>query len=890
MADKKKTVNNPEDERDESKVGNVPDSADDKGVDETLGTTTPEDEEIVKVGGLQAHKAEDGVEELTVENVMEDSFLRYSMSVLIDRALPDVRDGLKPVNRRILYAMNKNGWKAPHATVKSARIVGEVMGKYHPHGDSSIYDSMVNLAQPWKMRYTLVEGQGNFGSMDGDEAAASRYTEARMDKVGAELLTDIEKNTVDFRDNFDGTEQEPVVLPAALPNILLNGQMGIAVGMATNIPPHNLGEVVDATIAQIDNPEITLEELMKHVKGPDFPTGAEVYGGAPMKQAYATGRGSVTIRAVANIEEKKNGRFNIVITEVPYGMSKEAFVDKVRELVMAKKLDHIADARDESARGKVRVVVELKKDAFPKKILNQLYKLTGLQTSFHYNVLALVDGIQPKVMGLKEILAEFIKHRQKVVRRRTEFDLQKAKERAHILEGLKIALDHIDEVIKTIRESYDDADKRLMERFGLSEVQAAAILAMQLRRLQGLERDKIENELNELHELIKKLEAILASEQAILDVIKEELLAMKEKYGDPRRSKIFNHELGKFAEEDLIPDEESVVLLTAQGYVKRVLQNDFKKQNRGGKGRRGMTTKEEDVIDTIILANSHDYLLFFTNQGRIFRIKAYEIPQSSLVAKGTASVNLLSLHPEEKITSVIKSGSDAGDDGYLFMATTKGTIKKTSLKDYANIRTNGLITIKLDDGDELRWVRATTGENEIIISTSAGQAVRFNEKEVRPMGRAARGVRGVRLRPNDTVVGMDVVSDPENQKLIVISTKGYGKMTAAMNFPPHKRGGVGVKVAAITSKTGPIAAVHTLDPEAKEIIMMSTEGQAIRVAVKDIPTLGRATQGVRVMRLNDGDAVASIGILPKEEEEEEAAEAPAEKPAKAEKAEKPAKK
>ena len=883
MADKKKTVNNPEDERDESKVGNVPDSADDKGVDETLGATAPEEEEVVKVGGLQAHKAEDGVEELTVENVMEDSFLRYSMSVLIDRALPDVRDGLKPVNRRILYAMNKNGWKAPHATVKSARIVGEVMGKYHPHGDSSIYDSMVNLAQPWKMRYTLVEGQGNFGSMDGDEAAASRYTEARMDKVGAELLADIEKNTVDFRDNFDGTEQEPVVLPAAVPNILLNGQMGIAVGMATNIPPHNLGEVVDATIAQIDNPEITLEELMKHVKGPDFPTGAEVYGGAPMKQAYETGRGSVTIRAVANIEEKKNGRYAIVITEVPYGMSKEAFVDKVRELVLAKKLDHIADARDESARGKIRVVVELKKDAFPKKILNQLYKLTGLQTSFHYNVLALVDGIQPKVMGLKEILAEFIKHRQKVIRRRTEFDLNKAKERAHILEGLKIALDHIDEVIKTIRESYDDADKRLMERFGLSEVQAAAILAMQLRRLQGLERDKIENELKELHELIAKLEAILASEQAILDVIKEELLAMKEKYGDPRRSKIINHELGKFAEEDLIPDEESVVLLTAQGYVKRVLQNDFKKQNRGGKGRRGMTTKEEDVIDTIILANSHDYLLFFTNQGRIFRIKAYEIPQSSLVAKGTASVNLLSLHPEEKITSVIKQGTEAGEDGFLFMATTKGTIKKTALKDYANIRTNGLITIKLDDGDELRWVRGTTGENDIIISTSAGQAVRFNEKDVRPMGRAARGVRGVRLRPNDTVVGMDVVSDPENQKLIVISTKGYGKMTAATNFPPHKRGGVGVKVAAITSKTGPIAAVHTLDPEAEEVIMMSTGGQAIRVAVKDIPTLGRATQGVRVMRLNDGDAVASIGILPKEEPEEEEPKADAKAPVKAEK-------
>lgn len=872
MAEKKNINETPEEnEQDKSKVGGVPDAADNKGVDETLGDYAVEaetTEEDVKVGGLTAHRSEDGVEELTVENVMEDSFLRYSMSVLIDRALPDVRDGLKPVNRRILYAMNKNGWKAPHATVKSARIVGEVMGKYHPHGDSSIYESMVNLAQPWKMRYTLVEGQGNFGSMDGDEAAASRYTEARMDKVGAELLSDIDKNTVDFRDNFDGTEQEPVVLPAAVPNILLNGQMGIAVGMATNIPPHNLSEVVDATVAQIDNPDITLEELMKYVKGPDFPTGAEVYGGAPMKQAYATGRGSVTIRAVANIEERKNGRFNIVITEVPYGMSKEGFIEKVRDLVLAKKLDHIADARDESARGKIRVVVELKKDAFPKKILNQLYKLTGLQTTFHYNVLALVDGIQPKVMGLKEILAEFIKHRQKVIRRRTEFDLNKAKERAHILEGLKIALDHIDEVIKTIRESYDDADKRLMERFGLSEVQAAAILAMQLRRLQGLERDKIENELKELHELIAKLEAILASEAAILNVVKEELLAMKEKYGDKRRSKIFNHELGKFAEEDLIPDEDSVVLLTAQGYVKRVLQNDFKKQNRGGKGRRGMTTKEEDVIDTIITASSHDYLLFFTNQGRIFRIKAYEIPQSSLVAKGTASVNLLNLHPEEKITAVIKQGNEVSEEnGYLFMATTKGTIKKTSLKDYANIRTNGLITIKLDEGDELCWVRATTGENDVIISTSAGQAVRFNEKDVRPMGRAARGVRGVRLRPNDTVVGMDVVSDPKTQKLIVISTKGYGKMTAATNFPPHKRGGVGVKVAAVTAKTGPIAAVHTLDPEAKEIIMMSTGGQAIRVAVKDIPTLGRATQGVRVMRMNEGDTVASIGIIPKEEEE-----------------------
>ena len=837
-----------------------------------------EEMEDAHLGGLTAHRAVDGVEELTVENVMEDSFLRYSMSVIIDRALPDVRDGLKPVHRRILYAMYKNGWRAPHATVKSARIVGEVMGKYHPHGDSSIYDAMVNLAQPWKMRYTLVEGQGNFGSMDGDDPAASRYTEARMDKVGAELLADIEKETVDFRDNFDGTEKEPVVLPAALPNILLNGQMGIAVGMATNIPPHNLGEVVDATVALIENPEASLEDLMKHVKGPDFPTGAEVYGGAPMKQAYATGKGSVTIRAVANIEERKNGRFNIVITEVPYGMSKEGFIEKVRQLVLDKKLTHIADARDESARGKIRVVVELKKDAYPKKILNQLYKMTDLQTNFHYNVLALVNGIQPRIMGLKEILVEFIKHRQKVIRRRTEFDLRRAKERAHILEGLKIALDNIDEVIKTIRESYDDADKRLMERFGLSEIQAAAILAMQLRRLQGLERDKIEAELQELMALIAKYEEILADEAKILNVVKEELLAMKEKYGDKRRSKIFNHELGKFSEEELIPEEESVILLTAENYIKRVSQTDFRRQNRGGKGKRGMTTKEEDVISQILTTNSHDYLYIFTSQGRMFKMKAYEVPQASLTAKGTAAVNLLNMHPDEKITEIIKYNednrqsddkSDDEADEYLFMATKNGTIKKTAMKNYANVRSNGLITIKLDPGDELKWVKPTTGKNDIIISTSAGQAIRFNEADVRAMGRSAMGVRGMRLRPKDEVVGMDIVTDPK-QKLIAVSANGYGKSTLVANFPTHKRGGVGIKVAAVTAKTGPIVAVHTLDPEASEVIMMSSNGQAIRVAVKDIPTLGRATQGVRIMRMAEGDTVASIGIvLPEEKDEEE---------------------
>ncbi|MBQ3468092.1 DNA gyrase subunit A [Candidatus Saccharibacteria bacterium] len=808
----------------------------------------------------------DGIEEKAVEKTMEDYFLRYSMSVIIDRALPDVRDGLKPVNRRILFAMNKNGWKAPHPTVKSAKIVGEVMGNYHPHGDSSIYDAMVNLAQPWKMRYTLVEGQGNFGSADGDEPAASRYTEARLDKMGAELLSDIDKETVDFRDNFDGTEKEPVVLPAAVPNILLNGQMGIAVGMATNIPPHNLGELVDATVAQIDNPDITLDELMKYVKGPDFPTGAEVYGGAPMKQAYATGKGSVTIRAVTNIEERKGGRYNIVVTEMPYGVSKEAFMKKVGELANEKKIDHIAEVRNESARGVVRVVVELKKDAFPKKILNQLYKLTGLQTSFHYNMLALVDGIQPRILGLKEILGEFIKHRRIVIRRRTEFELRKAKERAHILEGLKIALDNIDEVIKTIRESYDDADKRLMAKFGLSEIQAAAILAMQLRRLQGLERDKIEEELKELHELIKKLEAILADEKEILRVVKEELLAMKEKYDDPRRSKIINHEVGKFSEEELIPEEESVILLTSENYMKRVPQADFRRQNRGGKGKIGMRTKEEDVISQIVTANSHDFLLFFTSAGRIFRLKAYEVPAATLASKGTAAVNMLNLHPDEKITAIIKQGSELGPDGYLFMATKKGTIKKTSIADYENIRTNGLITIKLDAGDELKWVKGTTGKNDIVISTSAGQAIRFNEAEVRPMGRAARGVRGMRLRPKDEVVGMDIVTDPD-QKLIAISANGYGKATLVSNFPAHKRGGVGIKVAAVTAKTGSIVAVHTLDPKAKEVIMMSTKGQAIKVATADIPTLGRATQGVRIMKLAEGDTVASIGIVLPDEEE-----------------------
>ncbi len=804
------------------------------------------------------------VEKRTVEDVMEDSFLRYSMSVIIDRALPDVRDGLKPVHRRILYSMGEQNLRPGSKFSKSARIVGDVMGKYHPHGDSSIYDSMVRLAQDWVMRYKLVDGQGNFGSMDGDPAAASRYTEARLGRAGNELLTDLDKDTVDFRDNYDGSEREPTVLPAKLPNILLNGQIGIAVGMATSIPPHNLGELVDATIHLIDNPDATVDDLLVHVKGPDFPTGAIVYGGTPMKLAYQTGRGSVTIRAVTNIEETKKGRSQIIVTEMPFGVNKATLIEKIAELHKDKKIV-ISDLRDESARGKVRVVIELRKDSYPKKILNQLFKMTALQTSFHYNMLALIDGIQPRILGLQEILSEFIKHRQVVVRRRTMFELKAAKARAHILEGYKIALDHIDEVIKLIRASKtsEEAQAGLMDTFKLSEIQAQAILAMQLRRLTGLERDKIENELAELLALIAKLEAILADEAEILRIVKTELLEMKEKYGDERRSLMINSELGKFSDEELIPEEESVILLTTENYIKRTLVSEYRRQHRGGKGKRGMTTKELDVIDQLIPASTHDYLLFFTNKGRIFRLKAYEVPAASLAAKGVAAVNLLQLQPEERITSIIRHEKDASDDGYLFMATIKGTIKKTPLKDYANIRTNGLIAIKLDEGDELRWIQKTTGENDVIVSTSAGQAIRFSEKDARPMGRSARGVRGVRLRPNDQVVGMDIVAD-DKRSLLVISENGYGKATKVANFPAHKRGGVGIKAAVVTAKTGPIIAVRTLEQDASEVLLISNKGQAIRVGLKDIPTLGRTTQGVRIMRMSEGDKVSSLGLMPEQ--------------------------
>lgn len=808
------------------------------------------------------------VELKTVEDVMEWSYLRYSMSVIIDRALPDVRDGLKPIHRRILYAMERNGWRPGTKFTKSANIVGEVMGKYHPHGDSAIYDAMVRLAQDWVMRAPLVEGQGNFGSMDGDPPAAHRYTEARMSRAGAALLTDLDKETVDFRDNYDGTQKEPVVLPAMLPNLLLNGQVGIAVGMATNIPTHNLGELCDAITYLIDNgaDNTTIDDLLKFVKGPDFPTGGIVYAGPAMKQAYLTGRGSVVIRAVTNIEETKRGRSQIIVSEVPYGVNKETLMKKIADLVKEKKIVGIQALRDESARGKVRMVVELKKDACAGKILNQLFKWTSLQTSFHYNMLALVDGIQPRILGLEDILNEYLKHRRLVVRRRTEYELKKAEERAHILAGLKIALDNIDEVIHLIRSSkdYETAKTGLMERFQLSEVQAQAILAMQLRKLTGLDRQAIENELAELLAKIAEYRAILADEQKILDIIKSELAEMKEKLGDARRTKIINHDLGKMTDEDVIPEEDAVILLTDENYVKRTSMTDYRRQNRGGKGKRGLTTKESDTVAQLITASTHDFLSFFTNKGRVFRLRAFDVPAAGLQAKGTPVVNLLSLQPEEKVTSIIKYSKDEAQsgDGYLFMATTNGTIKKTKAKEYENIRANGLIAIKLDDGDELRWVRRTSGNDDVIMSTAFGQAIRFNEQDARSMGRSARGVRGIRLRPGDKVVGVDVV-DPSNDKakLLIMGERGYGKITKASNFPVHKRGGIGIKAAVVTAKTGNIMTVRSLDNDTKEIIVISAGGQTIRLAISDISVLGRATQGVRIMSLGAGDLVASVGLV-----------------------------
>ena len=800
---------------------------------------------------------------------MEESYLQYSMSVIVSRALPDVRDGLKPVHRRILFSMNQNGNRHNAKYRKSARITGDVMGKYHPHGDAAIYDSMARMAQDFSLRYPLIDGQGNFGSMDGDPPAAPRYTEARMTRLAEEILVDIDKQTVDFRPNYDGEEMEPSVLPAKVPQLLLNGQLGIAVGMATSIPPHNLTELIDASVHLIDNPEAGVEDLVKFVKGPDFPTGGIVYGKESLKTAYATGKGGVVVRAVAGIEETKKGRHQIIVTEVPYGLNKSVLLEKIADLVKDKKITGISDLRDESAKGKVRVVVDLKKDAYPKKILNQLFKLTQLQTTFHFNMLALIDGIQPRVLGLEDILREYIKHRQVVVRRRVQFELSKAEARAHILEGLITALDHIDEIIATIRKSQttDDARNNLVKKFKLTEIQANAILAMQLRTLAGLERKKLVDEFTELKALIEKLKSILADEKEILKIIKEELLELREKYGDERRTKIVPQELDRMSEEDLVPDEQVVVTLTSANYIKRSQIADYKKQGRGGKGKRGMTTREEDVIEHVVNASTHDYLLFFTNRGRVFRLKTYEVPTAGLNAKGVAIVNLLQLQPEEKVSSVINI-SKQSQQGFLLMCTTKGVVKKTPFEQYSNVRSSGLITINLDNDDELKWVKITSGNNEVLISTSQGQAIRFDEKDVRPMGRAARGVRGIRLRAGDIVIGMDVVQEASN--IFVISDFGYGKRTNVDQFTPHARGGVGIRSAVVNKKTGSLIGVKSLSETGEEeVIIISSQGQTIRLGIKDIPELGRATQGVRIMRLNDGDRVVSLALVDAVKESEE---------------------
>jgi len=809
---------------------------------------------------------------LSITKEMEESYLQYSMSVIVARALPDVRDGLKPVHRRILHVMNESNLKPTAKYRKSATVVGSVMGDYHPHGDQAIYDSMVRMAQEFSTRYLMVDGQGNFGSMDGDPAAAYRYTEAKMTKHAEAMLMDIDKDTVDWRPNFDGSKKEPTVLPARLPNLLLNGQIGIAVGMATSIPPHNLGEIVDATVELIDNKDATLSDLLKHVQGPDFPTGGTVYGGENMRSAYATGRGGVVIRAVADIEEnpRKKDAHRIVITEIPYSLNKSSLVERMADLVKDKKIVGISDIRDESSMGTVRIVIDLKKDAYPKKILNQLYKLSPLQSSFHYNMLALIDGIQPRVLGLEDILREYLKHRQKVVRRRTDFELRKAEARAHVLEGLTIALDHIDEVIKVIRASKttEDAQANLIKKFKLSEIQARAILAMQLRALAGLERQKVLDELKELITIIAGLKKILGDEKEIIKIVKTELLEVKERFADKRRSKIVKHELGKLSDEDLIPDEQVVVTLTAGNYIKRSPEAEYKKQGRGGKGRRGMVTKEEDLIEYLVFASTHEFLLFFTNKGRVFKIKTHEIPQAGLAAKGVAIVNLLQLQPEENVTAMIRLPKD-GEAKYMMMATKMGQIKKTPIDKFENVRASGLIAIGLNEGDELKWIRMSSGDDNVIISTSLGRAIHFHEDDVRPMGRSARGVRGIRLKDGDEAIEMDIVD--ANDNIFVISEKGYGKRTKVSHFTPHRRGGMGIKAAIINKKTGNIVSVKTLRTGADELILISTKGQVIRLGINDISALGRATQGVRVMRLNAGDTVAAAALAtePKNGDEDE---------------------
>lgn len=831
-------------------------------------------EEVTKEGGVvsrivsERSNTEFGlVEPQSITEEMRKSYLDYAMSVIVQRALPDVRDGLKPVHRRILYAMWSIGLRSSAKFRKSATVVGEVLGKYHPHGDSAVYESMVRMAQDFSQRYQLVKGQGNFGSMDGDGAAAMRYTEAKLSAISEELLFDIEKNTVNFAPNFDGSHKEPRVLPAKLPNLLLNGTMGIAVGMATNIPPHNLKELNDAIAHLIENPEATLEDLMQFVKGPDFPTGGIIYNSKDIAQAYATGKGGIVMRGRAEISETKTGMFQIIITEIPYQVNKATLVEKIADLVKNKKLEGIKDLRDESDKEGVRIVIDLKKDSYPKKILNSLYKHTQLQETFHVNMLALVDGIQPKVLTLKMILEEYIKHREEVIKRRTQFDLDKARDRAHILEGLMIALNNIDAVIKTIKASKDKdvAKVSLMKKFKLSEKQAVAILEMRLQNLANLERLKIENELKEKKSLIKELESILKSGAKIRGIIKDELKHLSDKYGDDRRTQVVPHGVKDFSVEDLIPNEETVVLMTRDGYIKRLSPDTFKVQGRGGKGVVGLTTKEEDMVEFMFSAMTHTDVLFFTTKGRVFQLKVHEIPQATRTSKGQAIVNFLQLLNGEKVTSVLPLDK-INKSKFLFFATEQGLVKKVENDAFANVRRSGLIAIKIKNDDKLIWAKPTGGDDQILLVTANGQAIRFKEKDVRDMGRGASGVRGMKLKKGDIVVGMGVIkNDKEKLKkyqVLSVMEKGFGKRTSLDLYKVQGRGGSGIKTAKVTDKTGKLTNAFVVNIESmgdNDLIIISEKGQVIRLPFKAVNQSGRDTQGVRLMRFKEaGDNVACV--------------------------------
>lgn len=798
---------------------------------------------------------------VVLEDEMKKSYIDYAMSVIVSRALPDVRDGLKPVHRRILYVMNELCLWPEKPYRKSASIVGDVMGNYHPHGDASIYDALVRLSQDFSLRYPVVDGHGNFGSIDNDPPAAMRYTEAKLKKISLEMLQDLDKDTVDMVPNYDDRLKEPSVLPAKLPFLLINGAYGIAVGMACNIPPHNLTEVVNGTIAQLDNPDITNEELMNYIKGPDFPTGGLILGKEGIKAAYTTGRGKVCVRARAEIEEDARGRYKIIVSEIPYQVNKAAMVENIAKLVSDKVLEGISDLRDESDRDGVRVVIELKRDANPNVVLNMLYKHTQLQSSQSMLMLALVDG-QPKVLKLNEILGCYIKHREQIVIRRTKYDLTKAEARLHILEGLRIAIDNIDEIIRIIRTSYDDACQKLMSAFGLTEIQATAILEMKLRTLQGLQREKIEDEYKNLIELITKLKEILGSEALVKQIIKDELLELKEKYGDERKTEI-THAAGEIDVESLIKEETNVVTLTHAGYIKRIAADVYKSQRRGGKGLTAMSTREEDFVEHLFVTSTHNYIMFFTNQGRAFRLKAYELPEASRIAKGTAIVNLLQLSQGEKIAAVMPI-EDYSADKYILMATRNGLIKKTKLEEYSNIRKSGIQGITLKENDELIDARITDGNSDIVMVTREGLSIRFDEKDVRPMGRTSMGVKGINLSKDDKVVGMEPVTSDKDY-VLAITENGFGKRTEVDEYRTQSRSGKGILTYKTTQKTGHIIGIKIVN-DTDDIMMITDTGVIIRINVKDVSVLGRNTQGVTLMRTSDGGKVINIAKLPKDEE------------------------